>query len=254
MIPRVIPTLLLDRGRLVKTVRFRDSTYIGDPINAVRIFNEKEVDEMVFLDISATRDGREPNFELIGRIASEAFMPFTYGGGVRSVSHAQRLFALGVEKVVLNTAALRTPELISDLAALAGRSSVVVSIDVKRPLLGRARVFTSDGYPPPKANPVDFARHVVELGAGELVLTAVDREGTMTGYDLELVQQVASAVDVPLIALGGAGTTGHLRDAIGAGASAVAAGSLFVYHGPRRAVLITYPAMTTLEELFGEDS
>src|SRR6185436_14618324 len=202
--PRIIPCLLVHNGGLVKTVRFADPKYVGDPINAVRIFNDKEVDELVFLDIAATQAGTGPNFELLTDIASEAFMPFGYGGGITTVDQIRRLFKVGVEKVVLNTAAARTPDLVAQAAAIAGRSSVVVSIDVRRGWLGKYSVCIGNGSEDLKRDPVDYAREMERLGAGEIFLTAIDRDGTQSGYDLELVERVARAVSVPVVASGGA--------------------------------------------------
>lgn len=250
MKPRVIPTLLLSNDGLVKTVKFREPRYIGDPINAVRIFNEKEVDEMAFLDISATPAGRGPNFDLLTRIASEAFMPFAYGGGITRLEEIRRLFALGVEKVIINSAAAATPGLISEAAQIAGSSSIVVSVDVRRRFLGGHGVFTNSGAKAIGRTPIAFAKEMQERGAGELMLTSIDREGTMSGYDLDVVQQVAASVDIPVIASGGAGVLQHFRQAVDYGASAVAAGSMFVYHGRLKAVLITYPDYDTLDALF----
>jgi cyclase len=248
---RVIPCLLLRNGGLVKTVKFHDAKYVGDPINAVRIFNDKEVDELVFLDIAATPSGRGPNFELLADIASEAFMPFGYGGGVTTIDQVKRLFSLGVEKVVFNTAASTTPELISEAASLAGSSSVVVSIDVRRSWLGKYTVAVKGGREDIGRDPVDYAQSVERLGAGEVLLNAIHRDGTMEGYDLELVRRVAAAVSVPVVAVGGAGRPDHLREAIDVGAAAAGAGSLFVFHGRHRAVLITYPGYAELEHLLG---
>jgi cyclase len=247
---RVIPCLLLRNGGLVKTVRFRDAKYVGDPINAVRIFNDKEVDELVFLDIGATPSGTEPNFELLADITSEAFMPFGYGGGITTVDHVKRLYALGIEKVVINTAAVRTPALVEQAASLAGSSSVVVSIDVRRSLLGKYSVCVQSGQEDLKRDPVAYAREVEQLGAGEILLNAIDRDGTRAGYDLELIQRVAEAVSIPVVACGGAGSLQHFREAVQQGASAVAAGSFFVFHGKHRAVLITYPEYHALVQLF----
>ena len=247
---RVIPILLLRRGGLVKTVKFADAKYVGDPINAVRIFNEKEVDEICFLDIEATRSGTGPNFALLEDIASEAFMPFGYGGGVTTVEQVRRLFGLGVEKVILNTAAARTPELIEASAALAGSSSVVVSIDVHKGWLGKYGVRVAAGTEDIKKDPVTFAREAERRGAGEILLNSIDRDGTQEGYDLELIASVSHAVSIPVVAAGGAGTLAHLREAAAAGASAVAAGSLFVFHGKHRAVLIRYPEYRELVALF----
>jgi imidazole glycerol-phosphate synthase subunit HisF len=246
--PRVIPALLLKNAGLVKTVRFDKSKYIGDPINAVRIFNDKEVDELTFLDISASQEGRGPNFSLIKRIAGEAFMPFGYGGGIMNIDQIKQLFALGVEKVVLNTAAFHQPELVSEAASLAGSSSVVVSVDVRHKLLRGARCYVKSGSVDTKEAPAAYAARMEELGAGEVLLTSIDREGTMSGYDTDLIRKVSQSIQIPVVALGGASGIGDLAAAIEAGASAVAAGSMFVFHGRRRAVLITYPEYQLLRE------
>ena len=247
---RVIPCLLLRNGGLVKTVRFKDPKYVGDPINAVRIFNDKEVDELVFLDIGATPSGKGPNFDLLADIASEAFMPFAYGGGVTTADQVKQLFALGVEKVVLNTAVATNPELVAASASLAGSSSVVVSVDVRRGLLGTYSVHVRGGQVDLRRDPVVYAREIEQLGAGEILLNSIDRDGTQSGYDLELVERVAQAVSIPVVAAGGAGSLQHFRAAVDAGASAVAAGSFFVFHGKHRAVLITYPGYHELQALF----
>jgi cyclase len=238
----------------VKTVRFEDARYIGDPINAVRIFNEKEVDELIFLDIGASARGMGPNLELLANIASEAFMPFAYGGGVRSCEDAQALFAIGIEKVVLNSGALRRPDLIGEIARAAGSQSVVVCVDVRRSWLGRYEVVTSEGRRRKTGlDAVAWARRATELGAGEVVVQSVDRDGTMQGYDLELLGRVAAAVNVPVVALGGASGLSDMRRAVEeAHVSAVAAGSLFVFHGKHRAVLITYPSPAELRATFGK--
>jgi len=247
---RVIPCLLLRNGGLVKTVKFTDPKYVGDPINAVRIFNDKEVDELVFLDIGATTSGKGPNFGLLADIASEAFMPFAYGGGITTADQVKQLFALGVEKVVLNTAVATNPGLVAAAASLAGSSSIVVSVDVRRGVLGKYGVYVRGGQVDLRCDPVAYAREVEQLGAGEILLNAIDRDGTQSGYDLELVRRVAETVSIPVVAAGGAGCLQHFRSAVDVGASAVAAGSLFVFHGKHRAVLITYPVYHELEELF----
>lgn len=247
---RVIPCLLLLNGGLVKTVKFKDPRYIGDPINAVRIFNEKEVDELVFLDIGATHAGQGPNFELLSVIASEAFMPFGYGGGITCVEQIKQLYTMGVEKVVLNTSAECTPDLVSQAASLAGSSGVVASIDAHRSWRGTYSVFTQGGKHDTKRNPVEYAQELERLGAGEILLNSIDRDGTMSGYDLELIGKVSDAVNVPVVAAGGAGELHHFREAVDRGASAVSAGSLFVFYGRHKAVLITYPNYADLEKLF----
>lgn len=246
---RVIPCLLMRNGGLVKTVRFKDARYIGDPINAVRIFNDKEVDELVLLDIGSAHAHAAPDFELLADIAGEAFMPLAYGGGIGNIEHVKRLYGLGVEKVVLGTAAADQPQLVSVAAALAGSSGVVVSIDVRRSWMGKYTVCVHGGARDLKRDPVAYAREMEQRGAGEILLTAIDRDGTMDGYDLELVRRVCAAVSVPVVASGGAGSLPHLRQAVDAGASAVAAGSMFVYHGKHNAVLISYPEYEELERL-----
>lgn len=247
---RVIPSLLLSRGGLVKTRRFRDATYIGDPINAVKIFNDKEVDELTFLDIEATPSKRGPDFELLEAIVAEAFMPFGYGGGIRSVDDVRKLLSLGIEKVILNTAAFDDPDLVRACADVAGSSSVVVSIDVRTDILRRRRVYVASGKRVVGNDPVAMARRVEQLGAGEILLNCIDRDGMGTGYDLGLVADVSQSVSIPVVALGGAGSLEDMRSAIQAGASAVAAGSFFVFHGRHRAVLISYPNGQALESLF----
>lgn len=247
---RVIPCMLMRNGGLVKTVKFKSPRYIGDPINAVRIFNEKEVDELVFLDIGSATALTGPNFELLVDIASEAFMPFGYGGGITSIDHVKQLYALGVEKVILNTAAADKPTLVSEAAALAGCSGVVVSMDVRRNWLGKYSVCVASGQRDLKRDPVAYAQEMEQLGAGEILLNAIDKDGTMDGYDLELVRLVSEAVSVPVVAVGGAGNLQHFREAVDKGASAVAAGSMFVFHGKHSAVLITYPEYEELERLF----
>lgn len=246
---RVIPCLLLRNGGLVKSVKFKNYRYVGDPINAVRIFNDKEVDELVFLDIGARAANSGPNFELLADIASEAFMPFGYGGGIRDFDDVKRLYALGVEKVILNTVAHESPDLVSRTADLAGSSGVVVSVDVKKSLFGNYSVVTRCGTSETSAHPVEYAKKMEALGAGELLLNSINRDGTMEGYDLDLVKQVAHAVSIPVVAVGGAGNIEHFKDAVGVGASAVGAGSMFVFHGKHRAILITYPGYNEFKDI-----
>lgn len=246
---RIIPCLLLRGEGLVKTVRFRDAKYIGDPINAVRLFNDLEVDELIFLDIDATAKGREPQYERIAEIAGEAFMPICYGGGVTSFEQAARLFKSGVEKVALTTALVEKPELVREIADTFGEQAVVAGIDVKKDWLGKPRTMIGGGKRKAGYDPVALAVRAAELGAGEILLTSVDREGTYHGYDLDLVAAVSAAVPIPVIAHGGCGGLPDLRQAIDAGASAAAAGSLFIYKGPHRAVLVNYPKRARLREL-----
>jgi cyclase len=252
MIPRIIPVLLLEDGGLVKTVRFREPRYVGDPINAVRILNDKQVDELVLLDIRATRDGRPPDWDAVAEITSEAFMPVAYGGGIGDVATATRLIQSGVEKVVVNAAAVERPADIAAIADRLGSSTLVISIDASRRPDGTYEVVTESGT---KRAGIDVRAHaesMARLGAGELFLNSIDRDGTMDGYDLELIGSVANDVDIPVVACGGAGS---LDDMVGAvregGAAAAAAGSLFVFHGRHRAVLITYPTYAARAGAFG---
>lgn len=244
---RVIPTLLLRGAGLVKTTGFRNPVYVGDPINAIRIFNEKEVDELVLLDITASRTGKGPAFGTIENIASECFMPVAYGGGINTVEQIRKILSVGVEKVVINAAALLDPQLVRDAVREFGSQAVVVSVDVKRKLLGRYEVYADGGTKPTGLDPAAYARRMEDLGAGEILLTSIDRDGTMKGYDVELVLKVTSAVGIPVIASGGAGSVADFGIASKrAGAAAVAAGAMFVFHGPHRAVLITYPSHAEL--------
>ena len=247
---RVIPCLLLERGRLVKTVRFQKPQYVGDPVNAVRIFNDREVDELVVLDITARRAGSEPPFDLLADFASECFMPLTYGGGVTSLQQIERLFKLGLEKVAINSMAFREPELIRQASSVFGCQSILVSMDVKRTWMRGYQVYVDGGTTGTGLDPVAYARRAEELGAGEILLTSIDRDGTMNGYDLELVSRVSAQVQIPVIACGGAGAPDHLVQVIKqVGAAAAAAGSLFVFHGRYRAVLINYPSAQSLQEI-----
>lgn len=239
---RVIPCLLVRDGGLVKTRRFEDDKYVGDPINAVRIFNEKEVDELIVVDIDATVQGREPDYALIENLAAECRMPLCYGGGITSVEQAKRIMSLGVEKVSLSAAAIARPQLIGEIAEQVGSQSVVVVLDAKKKTLGGYRVFTRNGKVASKVSPVDFALEAEALGAGEIVLNMIEHDGMMNGYDLTLASQVRDATRLPLTLLGGAGSLAHFREAVGRlGTIGLAAGSLFVFKGPYRAVLINYP-------------
>lgn len=244
--PRIIPCLLVHQGGLVKTRCFKDPKYVGDPINAVRIFNEKEADELMVLDIDATTNGVEPDFGLIAKLAAECRMPLCYGGGVTTAEQAARIVDMGVEKVSVSAAAIARPSLLTEVAAAVGRQSVVAILDVRK----RSGVF-STGYEvctrnartTHKLDPIALARQLQDAGAGEIVVNSVDRDGQMQGYDLEMAQQIRSALKVPMTFLGGAGTLDHLGELIRkVGVVGAAAGSLFVFKGKYRAVLISYPA------------
>jgi cyclase len=245
---RVIPCLLLSqsRGGLVKTHRFSKPKYVGDPINAIRIFNEKEVDELMVLDIDASHEGRGPDFDMVEQLASECFMPLCYGGGIRTLEDAQRLFRLGVEKVSMQTVLATNPGLIRAIADHAGEQAVVVSIDIKRNWLGKPRLYSAAGVKLLHRDWRDALRDALARGAGEILLNAVDRDGTLSGPDLGLIHEAAEIADVPLIAIGGISSLADMKAATEAGASAVAAGAYFVFQGPHRAVLITYPRYNEL--------
>jgi cyclase len=248
--PRVIPALLLQGQGLVKTVKFRDRVYLGDPINIVRIFNDKEVDELILLDITATHENRTPSFDRLGDITSECFMPLGYGGGIRSLEDIKKLLSVGIEKVILNTSAVENAALVRAAADYAGSQAVVISIDVKKTFLGKYEVFTRSGK---KGTGLDPVKHAVEMekqGAGEIFVNSIDRDGTMRGYDLDLIRCISEAVSIPVVACGGAGRLQDLVDAIKiGGASAAAAGSLFVFQGPLRGVLISYPSQGDLKQV-----
>lgn len=248
--PRVIPVLLLTDSGVVKSTRFKDRRYVGDPINALRVFNEKEVDEVVIVDIDAWKHRRGPNFERVAELAGECFMPLGYGGGVTTLDQIRTLFRCGVEKVLLNTALYSHPDLVSQAADIAGSQSIVACIDVKKNWLGRPRVCVSGGTIDTGLDPVEFAQQMASKGAGEIVLQSMDADGTQGGYDLDLIAKVAAAVNVPVVALGGAGNLAHMAAAIRAGAHAAAAGSFFVFHGKHRAVLITYPRIEEIRRTF----
>ena len=245
---RVIPVLLLAENGMVKTQRFSKPRYLGDPINAVKIFNDKQVDELILLDIEATAKGCV-DFDWVEDIVSEAFMPIAYGGGITSLDQCVELFTRGVEKFIVNTSACERPQLISEAAERFGSQAVVVSIDARRNWWKQSRAYIRGGGRATRHPPVDLARRAEELGAGEIFLTAVDREGTFGGYDLSILRSVSDAVSLPVIANGGAGSLEHLRQAVAeGGASAVAAGSMFVFAAKGEGVLINYPAESELEE------
>ncbi len=245
---RVIPVLLIQNGGLVKSIRFKKHQYVGDPINAVKIFNEKEVDEIVILDISASRERRPPNIQQISELAGEAFMPLAYGGGITTLDQIKKILYEGAEKVVLNTTALDNPQLLIEAARQFGNQSIVVSIDVKKNWLGQYKVYRNNGQKNTGLNPEELAKQMEEAGAGEIMLNSIDRDGTFEGFDLNVISRVTQAVGIPVIACGGASEINDFYCAIsGAGASAVAAGSMFVFQLPHRAVLISYPAQEALK-------
>lgn len=246
---RLIPALLLQQNKLVKTQKFKNPRYVGDPLNTIRIFNEKEVDELIILDIDASRSGREPDYKLIEQLAGECFMPVSYGGGVKTLEHANKVFSLGIEKVCLQTAALENPRIIREIAGRFGSQSVMVSLDVKRDWLGRCCVYSSATRKLISRKWQDYLSDFIDAGAGEILLNSVDRDGTLAGPDVDLIATAGLKCSVPLISVGGISSLSDIKLAVASGASAVAAGAFFVFHGPHRAVLITYPKRSELEFL-----
>ncbi len=241
--PRIIPCLLVHNKGLVKTVKFAKPKYVGDPINAVRIFNEKEVDELIVVDIDASVKNLEPDYKMISNLAVECRMPLCYGGGIKTVEQASRIVSLGVEKVAISSAAMETESLVSDMAEQVGNQSVVVVLDVKKRLLGgRYDIWTHNAKRNTKRCPIEVAQQMEQLGAGEIVVNSIDNDGKMKGYDLELAQEIRDTVSVPLTVLGGAGSFEDIRELVNAlGVVGACAGSLFVFKGVYRAVLISYP-------------
>ena len=244
---RVIPVLLLRNESLVKTKQFGRFTYVGDPCNTVRIFNELEVDELIFLDTSATSERRSPNLRLLRDIADECFMPLAYGGGVTELEHAQSVLEIGFEKISINSHSFRSPQLIPRIANIFGAQAVIASIDVKQNLRGQMKTWASGGHVNTGWDPVLWAKEVESLGAGEILLTSIDREGTWSGFDLELIQKVSESVTIPVVAHGGAGNCEHIRDAVSHGASAVALGSMVVFQKKGMGVLVNFPSEKELD-------
>lgn len=246
---RVIPVLLLKNKGLVKTIQFKNETYIGDPINAVKIFNDKEVDELVFLDIDASKNGTEPNIPFLQQICTECFMPIAYGGGVRSLDTAKKLFKIGIEKLIFNTLLFESPKVVTNVSNYVGSSSVIASVDLKKNMWGKYAVYSHAGKEVKTKDPVTFAKEAENMGAGEIMVNVVDNDGMMNGYALDIIQKITSTVAVPVIACGGAKDIEDFKKAVKtAGASAVAAGSMFVFYGKHKAVLINYPDRSILEK------
>lgn len=249
--PRIIPSLLLQDNGLVKTVNFKNPKYVGDPINAVKIFNEKEVDELAVFDIDATAKGLEPNYSLIERIANQSRMPLCYGGGVKTVEQAQKIFGLGIEKIALSSAVLQNPDLITQIAERVGAQSVIVVLDVKKKLFGGYELYTHNGKKATGINPFDFAEKAQQLGAGEVVINSIDQDGVMKGYDMNLIDKVREKISLPLTVLGGAGSLQDIQEVIKKHKIiGVAAGSLFVFKGVYKAVLINYPTKKEKENIY----
>lgn len=251
-LPRVIPVLLLRNRGLVKTVKFKEHKYVGDPINAVKIFNEKEVDELCFLDIDASKEGREPPFDYLREIAGECFMPLSYGGAVRSIDHIRRLIQSGIEKVVINTQAIINPDFIREATDTFGSSTIVGAMDIKKNFWGKYHVYSHAQKTTLSVEPVEHAVALQKMGVGEIFVNNVDHDGMMNGYDFNIIKDITRSIDVPVIACGGGSSIEDIDRVINeSGASAAAAGSFFVFHGKHRAVLITYPDYATLRRIFG---
>ncbi|MGV3684502.1 MAG: AglZ/HisF2 family acetamidino modification protein [Daejeonella sp.] len=252
--PRIIPCLLVHDKGLVKTVNFKDPKYLGDPINAVRIFNEKQVDELTILDIDATVQNREPDFKMIEHWASECRMPLCYGGGVKTVQQAQRIFSLGVEKIAMSSGVVNNLDLVSQISQRVGNQSVVVTLDVKRKLFGGYEVYTHNGKIATGKNPLELAAKLQERGAGEIVINSIDHDGMMKGYDIPLVEKMRKCISVPLTILGGAGKLEDIGDLVRRfGIIGASAGSLFVFKGKYKAVLINYPDPNEKDTLIAEN-
>lgn len=249
--PRIIPSLLIKDKGLVKTLNFKSSKYVGDPINAVRIFNEKEVDELAIFDIDATVHNNEPDYSLIERLANQSRMPLCYGGGVKTIEQAQKIFGLGIEKIALSSAAIQHPDLVTKIADRVGSQSVIVVLDVKKKLFGGYELYTHNGHKSTGIDPVKFAKELEQAGVGEIIINSIDKDGTMQGYDFALLDKITEVVNIPLTALGGAGSLDDIQKVIEKyGVIGVAAGSLFVFQGPYKAVLINYPNQIQKNNLF----
>lgn len=250
--PRLIPCLLIHKKGLVKTIQFKNPKYVGDPLNAVRIFNEKEVDELIVLDIDASRENRAPNFTLVSQLASECNMPLCYGGGINDIEQIQELVSLGVEKVALGAAAIEKPDLVNQAVTRVGSQSVAVVIDVaKTGILKRPEVLIRNATVKTGKTPLEVARKAVCLGAGELIINSIDNDGSMKGYDLPLIRKIMSQLSIPVTCLGGAGDLSHVKSLCeSVGLVGAAAGSMFVFKGKYRAVLINYPNAGEKKDFF----
>ena len=247
---RIIPILLFKNKGLYKTLKFKNPKYVGDPINAIKIFNDKMVDELVFFDITASKEKKSPNLILIRDIASECFMPLCYGGGINNLDIIREILNVGVEKVCLNSHAVKNPILIKDAANFFGSSTIVVSIDVKKNLFGKYSVYINGGEENTNIDPVNWAIKIEKMGAGEIIVNSIDRDGTLLGYDIPLLRSITSKVNIPVVASGGASSMEDFSKAIkSADVAAVAAGAYFVFHGKHRAVLISYPSEYEIDEL-----
>jgi cyclase len=247
---RIIPCLLLKDNSLVKTVNFKKPAYIGDPVNTARIFNELEVDELVLLDISATNNNRKPDFKILAELANECFMPLAYGGGINNFDDAKKIFEIGIEKIIINSVAFTNPGLITELAEYFGNQSIVVSIDVKKNIFGKYQVYSNSGKKKQKVDPVAWAQELEQLGAGEILLTAIHQEGTWKGFDLNIIDKISNAVNIPVIANGGASSIEDIVKAVKKGyASAVSLGSMVVYQNKGMGVLVNFPDQSKIKKV-----
>lgn len=251
---RLIPVLLLSEGSLVKSTNFKNYNYIGDPINAIKIFNDKEVDELVFIDIMASKTNSQPNFGLLEQIASECFMPLGYAGGINNIDDMKRILSIGFEKIILNTSIHLNPDLLKIASNEIGSQSVVVCIDYKTNIFGNRKLYSHSGVKLRYTSVINFAKYVEESGAGEIILQSVDNDGKMSGYDLSFIKEVNDAVNIPVVACGGAGSLADFSDVLKhTGVSGIAAGSKFIYHGTNKGVLINYPSNEEVKKIFKND-
>jgi cyclase len=249
--PRIIPSLLVHDKGLVKTVKFKNSKYVGDPINAVKIFNEKEVDELAVFDIDATVLNKEPDYDLIEKLANQSRMPICYGGGVKTVEQAQKIFGLGIEKIALSSSVISNENLITEISRRVGSQSVIVVLDVKKKVFGNYEIYIHNGKKSTGINPVSFAKKAQELGAGEIIINSIDQDGVMKGYDMNLINKIREVITIPLTVLGGAGSLNDIKEVISKhNVIGVAAGSLFVFKGKYKAVLINYPTIEEKRKLY----
>jgi imidazole glycerol-phosphate synthase subunit HisF len=249
--PRVIPVLLLSGKGLVKSISFKDHKYIGDPINAVKIFNDLKADELVFLDILASKERRSISIDFVKKVGEEANMPFAVGGGINSIKNIQDIIGAGAEKVVINNYASKNLDFVRQASDTFGSSTIVICMDIKRKLLGKEQTWVLNGTQPTGYSPVEFAKLIEEKGAGEIIVQSIELDGSMKGYDIEMIRKISENVSIPVVALGGAGNMQDLRRAYEYGfANGLAAGSMFVYHGPRKGVLVNYPTREELKILF----
>ena len=248
--PRVIPTLLLSKRSFVKGVHFKNHSYVGDPLNIIKLFNDKEANELLILDIVATKERSAPDFDYLKKLSSQAFMPMSYGGGIKSLEDAMRIVDLGFEKVVMNSSFYTDPSLVKDISSSLGSSSTVVSIDIKKDLFRKKRAFRNSGKEKCKLNILEYALMAQDYGAGEIILCSIDHEGKYMGYDYEIIENISSSLEIPVVASGGASSLNDFNLAMRSGASAVSAGNLFIYTGKHKAVLVSYPSHEQIKELF----